>query len=65
MSRLFDFYLKMDNNSRISFLKIKVEMFRDQLAAFEAFVDSFDSEFANLFELQHRSTNLSFKYTNL
>ena len=40
-------------------------MFRDQLAAFEAFVESFDSQSANSFELQHRSTNLSFKYTNL
>lgn len=55
----------MDTKSRISFLKVKIEMFQDQLAAFEVFVESFDTEAANLFELQHRATSLSYKYTNL
>lgn len=44
---------------------MRIEMFQDQLAAFEVFVESFDTESANLFELQHRLTSLTFKYSNL
>lgn len=55
----------MDKDSRAQLLKVKLQMFLDQLTAFEAFVENFDSDTANLFELQHRSNNLSYKYNNL
>lgn len=55
----------MDNNERVKFLKLKIEKFKDQLTAFETFVTNFDKDTLNVFELQHRSNNLSFNFNNL
>lgn len=55
----------MNTIERVKFLKLKIEKFKDQLTAFETFVTNFDRDTLNVFELQHRSNNLSFNFNNL
>lgn len=55
----------MDKMERTKFLKLKIEKFNDQLIAFETFITNFDKDSLNVFELQHRSNNLSFNFNNL